>query len=87
MLIFSSRAEEMRRRVERILAKHLKDMARLEWAGTFHAIGARLLREYSYRIGLDPDFSILDREDAADMVSRVRRLCLTLLQHSQLREG
>jgi DNA helicase II / ATP-dependent DNA helicase PcrA len=75
LLTFSRRAaEEMRRRVERILAKHLKGLsiARLEWAGTFHAIGARLLREYSYRIGLDPEFSILDREDAADLMNLVR---------------
>lgn len=75
MLTFSRRAaEEMKRRVERILAKHLKGLSvtRLEWAGTFHAIGARLLREYSYRIGLDPEFSILDREDAADLMNLVR---------------
>jgi DNA helicase-2/ATP-dependent DNA helicase PcrA len=75
MLTFSRRAaEEMKRRVERILAKHLKGLsaARLEWAGTFHAIGARLLREYSYRIGIDQDFSILDREDAADLMNLVR---------------
>jgi DNA helicase II / ATP-dependent DNA helicase PcrA len=75
MLTFSRRAaEEMRRRVERILAKHLKGTStiRLEWAGTFHAIGARLLREYSHRIGLDPNFSIVDREDAADLVNLVR---------------
>lgn len=75
MLTFSRRAaEEMKRRVELILAKHLKGLstARLEWAGTFHAIGARLLREYAYRIGVDPDFSILDREDAADLMNLVR---------------
>ena len=75
MLTFSRRAaDEMKRRVERILAKHLKGLsiARLEWAGTFHAVGARLLREYSYRIGVDPGFSILDREDAADLMNLVR---------------
>jgi len=75
MLTFSRRAaEEMKRRVERILTKHLEGLSvvRLEWAGTFHAIGARLLREYSYRIGLDPKFSILDREDAADLMNLVR---------------
>ena len=75
MLTFSRRAaEEMKRRVERILARHFKGSvtARLEWAGTFHAIGARLLREYCYRIGLDPNFSILDREDAADLMNLVR---------------
>jgi DNA helicase II / ATP-dependent DNA helicase PcrA len=75
MLTFSRRAaEEMKRRVERILARHFKGSvaARLEWAGTFHAIGARLLREYSHRIGLSADFSILDREDAADLMNLVR---------------
>ena len=30
----------------------------VDWSGTFHAIGARLLREYSERIGLDRDFTI-----------------------------
>ena len=35
----------------------------LTWAGTFHGIGARLLREYAEQIGLDPAFTIHDRED------------------------
>ena len=35
----------------------------LAWAGTFHGIGARLLREYAEQIGLDPAFTIHDRED------------------------
>ena len=47
--------------------------ARLEWAGTFHAIGARLLREYADAIGLDPGFGILDRGDAADLMDLVRQ--------------
>jgi DNA helicase-2/ATP-dependent DNA helicase PcrA len=44
----------------------------LEWAGTFHAIGARLLRLYAPVIGLDPAFTILDRGDAADLIDLVR---------------
>ena len=44
----------------------------LPWAGTFHGIGARLLREYAARCGLDPAFTILDREDAADLLNLVR---------------
>ena len=44
----------------------------LEWAGTFHAIGARLLRLYAPAIGLDPAFTILDRSDAADLLDLVR---------------
>ena len=46
---------------------------RLEWAGTFHAIGARLLREHADAVGLDPDFGILDRGDAADLIDLVRQ--------------
>ena len=45
---------------------------RLAWAGTFHAIGARLLREHADAIGLDPGFTILDRADAADLLDLVR---------------
>jgi DNA helicase-2/ATP-dependent DNA helicase PcrA len=44
----------------------------LPWAGTFHAIGARLLREYATQIGLDPAFTIHDREDSADLMNLVR---------------
>jgi UvrD/REP helicase N-terminal domain len=38
----------------------------LTWAGTFHGIGARLLREYAEQIGLNPAFTIHDREDSAE---------------------
>ena len=44
----------------------------LTWAGTFHAIGARLLREYAEQIGIDPAFTIHDREDLADLMNLVR---------------
>ena len=53
LLTFSRRAAiEMQRRVERIMAKALGPKAgvmtdALAWSGTFHAIGARLLREYA----------------------------------------
>jgi DNA helicase-2/ATP-dependent DNA helicase PcrA len=67
-MTFSRRAaSEMSRRVESICAKVLGAKASvmtdaLTWAGTFHAIGARLLREYSEQIGLQPNFTIHDRE-------------------------
>ncbi len=44
----------------------------LSWAGTFHGIGARLLRDYAEQIGLDPAFTIHDREDSADLMNLVR---------------
>ncbi len=78
LLTFSRRAaDEMGRRVRRILAQAAADRpglarAELPWAGTFHAIGARLLRDYAGRIGLDPGFSIHDREDSADLMNLVR---------------
>jgi DNA helicase-2/ATP-dependent DNA helicase PcrA len=78
LMTFSRRAAmEMTRRVERIARKMLGDKAgvmtdALTWAGTFHGIGARLLREYAERIGLDPAFTIHDREDSADLMNLVR---------------
>ncbi len=78
LMTFSRRAaSEMRRRVEGICAKVLGAKAgimtdALTWAGTFHAIGARLLREYAEQIGLQPNFTIHDREDSADLINLFR---------------
>ena len=78
LLTFSRRAaDEMGRRVRRILAQAAAGRpglarAELRWSGTFHAIGARLLRDYAGRIGLDPGFTIHDREDSADLMNLVR---------------
>src|SRR2546430_4224710 len=44
----------------------------LIWSGTFHAVGARLLREHANEIGLDRSFTIHDREDSADLLNLVR---------------
>jgi DNA helicase-2/ATP-dependent DNA helicase PcrA len=78
LLTFSRRAAaEMTHRVERIASHVLPEQARLmvdglSWSGTFHAIGARLLREYSDQIGLDRAFTIHDRGDSADLLNLVR---------------
>jgi DNA helicase II / ATP-dependent DNA helicase PcrA len=78
LLTFSRRAAtEMIRRVERITSQTLGQKAgamtgALTWSGTFHAIGARLLREYAHQIGLSPSFTIHDREDSADLLNLVR---------------
>jgi DNA helicase II / ATP-dependent DNA helicase PcrA len=70
LMTFSRRAaSEMSKRVERIARKVVGANAgimtdALSWAGTFHGIGARLLREYADQIGLDPAFTIHDREDS-----------------------
>jgi DNA helicase II / ATP-dependent DNA helicase PcrA len=78
LLTFSRRAAvEMSRRVQRIASQVLPERGRLlvdglTWSGTFHAIGARLLREYADRIGLDRSFTIHDREDSADLINLIR---------------
>ncbi len=78
LMTFSRRAaSEMTRRVERICTQALGSNAAimsgaLGWAGTFHGIGARLLRDYAEQIGLDPGFTIHDREDSADLMNLVR---------------
>jgi superfamily I DNA/RNA helicase len=63
LLTFSRRAAvEKSRRVQHIASHVLPERARLmvgalTWSGTFHAIGARLLREYSEQIGLERFFA------------------------------
>jgi DNA helicase II / ATP-dependent DNA helicase PcrA len=59
LLTFSRRAaQEMERRVGTVLQRALglpqtQTLPNLPWSGTFHSIGARLLREYAGRIGLE----------------------------------
>lgn len=78
LMTFSRRAaSEMSRRVERIARRVMGQNAgsitdALTWAGTFHGIGARLLRDYAEQIGLKKEFTIHDREDSADLLSLVR---------------
>jgi DNA helicase II / ATP-dependent DNA helicase PcrA len=78
LMTFTRRAAaELTRRVERIVRKALGEKAAafagaLEWSGTFHAIGARLLREHAGAIGLDAAFTLMDREDAASLMDLVR---------------
>ncbi|WP_138471033.1 ATP-dependent helicase [Poseidonocella sp. HB161398] len=76
LMTFSRRAAtELTRRVERITAEALGTGVAAEalaWAGTFHGIGARVLRDEAQAIGLHPDFTIHDREDSADLMNLCR---------------
>jgi DNA helicase-2/ATP-dependent DNA helicase PcrA len=82
MLTFTRRsAQEMRRRARDIVKAALNEsvtgvsqsmLQRLQWAGTFHAIGNRLLRHYARHLNLDPCFTVLDRGDAADLLDSIR---------------
>ncbi len=78
LLTFSRRAAlELERRAGRVLGTILgvrttERAPALPWAGTFHSVGARLLREYAARVGLAPNFTIHDRGDSEDLMGLVR---------------
>src|SRR5262249_9426753 len=75
LLTFSRRAAgELERRAARIMQRVLaaREPPSLPWSGTFHSVGARLLREYAARIGLSESFTIHDRGDSEDLLALVR---------------
>jgi DNA helicase-2/ATP-dependent DNA helicase PcrA len=65
LLTFTNKAaREMMRRVVDLLGQELPGL----WGGTFHSIGARTLRAHAELLGWQRDFTILDREDAEDLI-------------------
>src|SRR5688572_30927158 len=60
-------AGEMRQRIERLVKVDLRGM----WCGTFHAIGARMLRANAPCVGRTPNFTIYDEDDTLGAVKRV----------------
>ncbi|HYR45430.1 MAG TPA: ATP-dependent helicase [Thermoanaerobaculia bacterium] len=65
LLTFTNKAaRDMLRRVETLLTV---DTRRL-MGGTFHSVGNRLLRRFGSRIGILPNFTILDQEDARELL-------------------
>ncbi len=65
LLTFTNKAaREMMLRVNDLLGGELSGL----WGGTFHSIGARVLRRYAGHIGFGADFSILDRDDARELL-------------------
>lgn len=83
LLTFTRRsAAEMLRRVDSILTRQQRSAgshgsrsssaSRDVWGGTFHAVATRLLRQHGKLIGLTPEFTILDRSDAEDLLSILR---------------
>jgi len=66
LVTFTNRAaREMLSRVELLVKHKTRDI----WGGTFHHIANRLLRQYGKVLGVSPDFTILDREDAKDLIA------------------
>src|ERR1039458_599672 len=65
LLTFTNKAAgEMMRRVADLLGRQLPSL----WGGTFHSIGARILRQHAEILGFHRDFTILDRDDAKDLI-------------------
>lgn len=70
LLTFTNKAAaEMMRRVSDLLGHELRAL----WGGTFHSIGARILRTHAESLGYQRDFTILDRDDAKDLI----KACIT----------
>lgn len=69
-LTFTNKAAaEMRGRVRALLGRDPAGM----WIGTFHAIGARMLRRDATRLGWTPGYLIYDAEDSERLVRRILR--------------
>jgi DNA helicase-2/ATP-dependent DNA helicase PcrA len=66
LLTFTNKAaREMMRRVGDLLGRELPSL----WGGTFHSIGNRILRQHAALLGYQRDFTIMDREDAKDLIN------------------
>lgn len=61
-------AGEMRERITRLLDTEPSGM----WVGTFHAVGARLLRRHADRLGWDRTFSIFDSDQSLRLLKSVQ---------------
>lgn len=65
LVTFTNRAaREMLSRVEGLL----KTDTRKTWGGTFHSIGNRILRRHAVSLGYESNYTILDSEDAKELI-------------------
>ncbi|MCG8354186.1 MAG: UvrD-helicase domain-containing protein, partial [Kiloniellales bacterium] len=60
-------AREMKDRVARLLDRPVEGW----WLGTFHALAARMLRRHAERVGLKPNFSIIDTNDQLRLIKQL----------------
>ncbi len=61
-------AREMKERVGALIGETVEGM---QWLGTFHSIGARILRRHAEAVGLKSNFTILDADDAVRLAKQV----------------
>ncbi len=72
-------AGEMRGRIAALLGQEPAGM----WAGTFHSVGARLLRRTAPLVGRSPSFTIYDEDDTLAVVKRLmERLGVSTKQYA-----
>ncbi len=70
-------AGEMKERIAKLLGRAPTGM----WVGTFHAIGARMLRAAPHLVGRTPSFTIYDQDDTQSVIKRImERLGLNVKQ-------
>src|SRR6476659_1544727 len=60
-------AGEMKERIARLLGRAPAGM----WVGTFHAIGARMLRAAPHLVGRTAAFTIYDQDDTQSVIKRI----------------
>lgn len=61
-------AREMRHRVQRHIGDAVEGMP---WLGTFHSIGAKMLRRHAELVGLKPNYTIIDTDDQLRLLKRL----------------
>ena len=61
-------AQEMRQRIEKYLGSTVEGMP---WIGTFHSIGAKILRRHAELIKLKSNFTILDTDDQLRLLKQL----------------
>jgi DNA helicase-2/ATP-dependent DNA helicase PcrA len=61
-------AREMRERVGRIVGDAVEGMP---WLGTFHSVGAKMLRRHAELVGLQSNFTILDTDDQLRLMKQL----------------
>jgi DNA helicase-2/ATP-dependent DNA helicase PcrA len=61
-------AREMRERVGRMIGPAVEGMP---WLGTFHSVGAKMLRRHAELVGLQSNFTILDTDDQLRLLKQL----------------
>jgi DNA helicase II / ATP-dependent DNA helicase PcrA len=63
-------AREMKERIGRMVGEAVEGMP---WLGTFHSIGAKMLRRHAELVGLQSNFTIIDTDDQLRLLKQLIR--------------